>query len=414
MKFSIATFNVENLITADKPIYDEPKPRYTKEQYLKKTNWIKNQLVKMNADIIGFQEIFEEQALRDCLVGTPMEKWNLFVANPTGKSPVNAILSKFPILKTEIFEDVPFVFDFFDDKAMAVTLGSIPINIPIKKFSRGILNAEIKLNDRVSVLVAVLHLKSKNPIYHNGFDRDKATYPEMAMGSVRSLIRRGIEACGIRQILSDEINKDESKPIFILGDLNDNDTAVTNQSILGEDPFRTLPPDEKIKRWKHVFQNCKDVQARKSIENFHYTYIHNGHYESLDNIFISNHFAELNSKRIGRIIDVRLYNDHVIDDKTSLDRKPVYVSDHGQVVANIDLLEPITINIRKHVKELLGRELINEEIEMIQLNKDFGELMNFKEWLEMDFNIIIEPKELSDCIIVSDVCDLVENKLNIK
>jgi len=339
MKISVATFNVENLIGPDKAIYDEPRPRYTKEQYQQKIGWIRNQLLTMNADIIGFQEVFEEQALKDCLIGTPMENWNLFVANPTGKSPVNGILSKFPIAKADIIEDIPFTFDFFDEESLSIVLESSPIEIPIKKFSRGVLNAEIKINDSLTVLVMVLHLKSKRPIYSKGFDPEQATYPDIAKGQIRSLIRRGIEASGIRQILSGEIIKDETKPIFILGDLNDNDSAVTNQAILGEEPYRNLSPEEKAKRWKHVFQNCKDVQARKSIENFHYSYIYNGHYESLDNIFISNHFAELNSERIGRIIDLRLYNDHVIDTKTSMDRKPIYVSDHGQVVANIELRE---------------------------------------------------------------------------
>jgi hypothetical protein len=47
----------------------------------------------------------------------------------------------------------------------------------------------------------------------------------------------------------------------------------------------------------------------------------------------------LNTSKIGRIIDVRLYNDHIIDKTTSLDKKPFYVSDHGQAVANIDLFE---------------------------------------------------------------------------
>ncbi|SFN03903.1 endonuclease/exonuclease/phosphatase family protein [Nitrosomonas communis] len=341
MKISIATFNVENLITAGKPIYDETKPYYSQNQYQYKIDWIKSQLEKMNADIIGFQEIFEEQALRECLIKTKMANWHLFVANPTGKTPVNAILSKFPINNTEVIEDVPFIFDFFDEKEMTAPLDSETINIPLKKFSRSVLKAEIKVNEAVSVLVIVLHLKSKRPILADGIDRNTATYPELAKGSVRSLIRRGIESCGIRQILSDEIDKDETKPIFILGDLNDNDTAVTNQAIIGDEPFRNLPPQVKIKKWKHVFQNCKDVQVRKSIENFHYTYIHNGQYESLDNIFVSNHFAELNSKKIGRIIDVRLYNDHIIDNKTSMDEKPIHVSDHGQVVANINLFETI-------------------------------------------------------------------------
>lgn len=72
MKFSIATFNVENLIDANKPIYDDPKPLYSETEYQRKVSWIKDQLLKMNADVIGFQEIFGEKALRDCLVGTPM------------------------------------------------------------------------------------------------------------------------------------------------------------------------------------------------------------------------------------------------------------------------------------------------------------------------------------------------------
>jgi predicted extracellular nuclease len=341
MKISIATFNVENLITADKPIYEESRPYYSQAQYRKKTDWVRDQLLRINADIIGFQEIFEEQALRDCLAGTHMESWPLFVANPTGKKPVNAILSRFPITKTEVVEDLPFVFDFFDEKEMTAPLECTAVNIiPLKKFSRGVLNAEIRISENLSVSVIVLHLKSKRPILPDGVDRETATYPELAKGNVRSLIRRAIESCGVRQILSDEINKDEKKPIFILGDLNDNDTAVTSQAIIGEDPFHKLPIEERVKRWKHVFQNCRDIQARKSIENFHYTYIYNGHYESLDNIFVSNHFADLNTRRIGRIIDVRLYNDHVIDDKTSMDKKPLHVTDHGQVVANIHLSEP--------------------------------------------------------------------------
>lgn len=409
MKFTIATFNVENLIGPNKPIYDDPKPLYSETEYLRKVSWIKEQLLKMNADVIGFQEIFEEKALRDCLIGTPMENWHLFVANPTGKGPVNAILSKYPISNSNVIEDIPFSFDFFDEPAMESILESTRIDIPIKKFSRGILSAEIKLNEKISAIFLVLHLKSKRPIYPKGFDQNKATYPEMAKGNVRSLIRRGVESCGIRHFLTDEINKDESKPIFIMGDMNDNDTAVTNQAIIGEDPYRNLPPDEKVKRWKQVFQNCKDVQARKSIENFHYSYIHNGHFESLDNIFISNHFAELNKEKIGRIIDVRLYNDHVIDTYNSMDRKPKHVTDHGQVVANIDL----TI-IRDRVKRILSKQItssFNDSTDMSELFTDFGELMILKENLEMEFDLIIEPTEISNCKKVSNVCDLIELKI---
>src|SRR3954468_3819118 len=126
MRFSIATFNVENVITANKPIYDDLRPRFIPERYQQKVSWVKNQLLKMNADIIGFQEIFEEQALRDCLKGTPWEPANVWVAHPTGTTPVNAIVSRFPIVRAEVIEDIPFVFDFFDENALSSTLESAP------------------------------------------------------------------------------------------------------------------------------------------------------------------------------------------------------------------------------------------------------------------------------------------------
>ncbi|WP_426106207.1 endonuclease/exonuclease/phosphatase family protein [Massilia sp. TSP1-1-2] len=337
MKLSIASFNTENLITAGIPIYGEKHPHFTPEQYRLKTEWIRNQLLKMNADIIGFQEVFEERALRDCLTGTPMSDWHLFVANPTGALPVNAILSRYPIKEAAVVDAMPSPFQFFDDRPTSAALDSEPVAIPMERFSRGVLTATIAFGDQLTLCVMVLHLKSKRPILARGVGRDEADLPELARGSVRSLIRRGIEACGVRQLLSDMLARDETVPICVLGDLNDSDSAVTSSVILGEEPRRGLPQDEKLRRWKQVLQNCRDVQARKSLENFHYTYIHNGHYESLDNIFVSNHFADANVQRIGKVVDVRLFNDHVIDSANSMDRKPMHVTDHGQVLVNIDI-----------------------------------------------------------------------------
>jgi endonuclease/exonuclease/phosphatase family metal-dependent hydrolase len=337
MKFSVATFNLENLITADKPIYNGSEPRYTQAQYIGKTNWVRQQLLKMDADIIGFQEVFEEEALRDCLKGTRMEDWHLALAEPCGALPVNGILSRFPIVHSEIIRNIPFSFEFFDDKAMSPE--TTHIHIPIEKFSRGVLRADIALTPEKTLTVMVAHLKSKRPTMPEGSDRDTASYAELAQGSVRGLIRRAIEACGVRALLSDAINANPAQPIVLMGDLNDADSAVTNQVILGEPPFRALDEEQKIAKWQHVFVNTKDVQARKSIESFHYTYVHNGRYESIDNVFVSNHFADRNPQKCGRVIDVRAYNDHVIDSTVSMDRKPREVTDHGQVVVNMELLE---------------------------------------------------------------------------
>lgn len=345
MKLSIGTFNVQNLTRAGKPIYNESRPLYSTEEYAKKRAWIQAQLAKMDADIIGFQEIIEGEALRDCVRGTEMEDWHIAAAKPNGQTPVNAILSRFPIVSTECISKIPFAFEFFDDDAQRARLksasGQVPAAIPlqIQDFSRDVLKVEIEITKGFSIVVGVVHLKSKRPILPDGLDRDDATLVELAQGSVRSLIRRGVEAAGVRAILSQHIEERPNTPIFLIGDLNDSDTAVTNQAMLGEPPFHRLSPEEKIARWRYVLQNSRDVQARRSMENFYYTYIHNGHYESLDNIFVCNHFADRNTERLGRIIDVRLFNDHLFDQTLSHDRKPRHVSDHGQVVTNIDVFE---------------------------------------------------------------------------
>lgn len=63
--FTIASFNVKNLIVEDKKYYKFQK--YTPEEYAWKADWLSEQLQTMNAYIVGFQEIFEESAQRDLI-----------------------------------------------------------------------------------------------------------------------------------------------------------------------------------------------------------------------------------------------------------------------------------------------------------------------------------------------------------
>ena len=60
-RFTISSFNVKNLIGPDKEYYQFQV--YTPEEYAWKEDWLADQLLTMDADIIGFQEIFEEEAL---------------------------------------------------------------------------------------------------------------------------------------------------------------------------------------------------------------------------------------------------------------------------------------------------------------------------------------------------------------
>ncbi|MEH6739640.1 MAG: endonuclease/exonuclease/phosphatase family protein, partial [Sulfitobacter sp.] len=64
-RFTIASFNVKNLIGADKEYYQFQS--YTPEEYAWKRDWLADQMVTLDADIVAFQEIFDEDSLRDMI-----------------------------------------------------------------------------------------------------------------------------------------------------------------------------------------------------------------------------------------------------------------------------------------------------------------------------------------------------------
>jgi len=63
--FTIATFNVKNLIGPDAEYYRFEQ--YTPEEYAWKRDWLADQMLSMNADIVCLQEVFDRESLADVL-----------------------------------------------------------------------------------------------------------------------------------------------------------------------------------------------------------------------------------------------------------------------------------------------------------------------------------------------------------
>ena len=82
--FTIASFNVKNLIGPDKEYYRFQT--YTPEEYAWKEDWMADQLLTLDADIVGFQEIFEEDALRSVVDETSRRAEELNAAAVPDKS----------------------------------------------------------------------------------------------------------------------------------------------------------------------------------------------------------------------------------------------------------------------------------------------------------------------------------------
>jgi endonuclease/exonuclease/phosphatase family metal-dependent hydrolase len=321
----IATFNLFNLVNPNERYYG--KRVYTEEQFNKKKDWIVEQFDKLDADVIGFQEVFHEEALRAVMLAHPKYKnAHLVMGERKGGSPAVALISKHPIVSHESFTDFP---------EQLVVEGAV---VPFKEFSRPILKAAVEVRPGTTIEFFVGHLKSKRPLIPHDV-KDRYDPLEISKGQARSLLLRAAEANALRTILLKSL-RNRKTPVIVLGDLNDTHTSVTTQIISGQTPPRHWPVEHKKKLWDIVLYHSKDIQARQSSTDVYYTHIHNGHYESLDHIMVSEELVKENPNRIGRVIFVRTFNDHIVDETLSEDEINYWQSDHAQVVATIELENP--------------------------------------------------------------------------
>ena len=320
--FKVGTFNLYNLALAGKKYYNRS---YTQDQYDRKTAWISAQLGRMDADIVGFQEVFHTEALHDVLAKN--DKYydaNIRVAGGTGEGPSVGLVSRYPVTD---FEAIPH----FPESARLDFDG---VAFPLDSFSRPVLKAKVELNSDLEIVVFVVHFKSKRPKVSR--DADPHDPAERALGHARSLMIRAAETTALRHILLDTM-KGTRRAVIVIGDFNDDGGAVTSKIISGSPPWRKLHIEQKRRIWDVLLYNVKDIQARQSYRDVYYTHLHNGHHDSLDHILVSEELVRQNRNRVGHVEYVKVFNDHLIDETLSPDKVPVWHSDHGQVVATIQL-----------------------------------------------------------------------------
>ena len=245
-RFTIASFNVKNLIGADQEYYRFEK--YTPEEHAWKEDWLADQVLSLDADIVGFQEIFDEYALRDViseadrrgiasnenaipdrskryakkaifrkLAYAPYDDAALsFAPNandgaPGSRRPGVAILSRFGFVdEPEIIQELK--------KPLNINFGGLSEgdggSFRISRLSRPILKVRVPVGDEV-ITVFNCHLKSKLGEYERPADFNLAPEANLlnydatgrAMGSLRSALRRMAEAWVLRDAIVSEIHQ---------------------------------------------------------------------------------------------------------------------------------------------------------------------------------------------------------------
>ena len=320
MKIKLGTFNLFQFVEPPYAWYTK-KEKFTEKEWSEKTTWIKNQIIKMDCDVIGFQEVFSRDALESLVKELGFNYFETVdVAKLKKKTYISttvAIASKYPISKMQ---------------RVRVDIASFKKHnfVGYYGFARVPIKATITLPDETELVVYVSHLKSNRLnefeyLFTNEHDLEhkKEVVSKALEGtSATSLQQRLCEASS----LFVNMKRVKNKPIVLLCDFNDKEFSLTIDA-LSNHKYHDPQSEEDLLlhdasyQYKEVVHNphpeAKEPQ-RKPTSYFL------GKGNVLDYIFISNHF---------QVTNYAVLDEHLCEHGTDLLLK----SDHAQVVCELTL-----------------------------------------------------------------------------
>ncbi|MBE3023685.1 endonuclease/exonuclease/phosphatase family protein [Janthinobacterium sp. GW458P] len=315
-----ATFNVCNLAPAGAKLYDNLDP-LSPAQYEAKAEWTARQIDLLDADVIGFQEIFSQAALRDVLSRTRRYRDAALAGydatDIAGRMlPTVALVSRLPLAGPGVAHA---------DFPAGISLSADASDDNPCRFARAPLHVPVMLPGGQLTDVVVLHLKSRRPDYRHGEGSDALAY---ALANLRSLQRRGAEAVALRVLVS-ELGR-SGRPRIVLGDFNDIANAVTTSIVMGAGA-PCAPQGVRPEMRERLYDANAIALRQDAARHAGYTNIHDSAYMTIDHILVSEHFHPASPRAIGAVLDVNYLNDHLL---LGLPQ----ASDHGQVLMRVKLL----------------------------------------------------------------------------
>ncbi|MCG8404139.1 MAG: endonuclease/exonuclease/phosphatase family protein [Phycisphaerales bacterium] len=330
-QISFATFNLFNLQLPGKAMYEGKKP-YSKAQYKRKIGWTADVLSRLQPDVIGFQELWSPQCLKDAFQQAGLLANYSLVAssNKNGISNALAIRKPATIVKSQ------WISSFPSELVLKKARGKsgepdYQMAVNIKRFSRPVLRATIRPagdNTLPNIVTCIAHLKSKLPIRLDANLPAAAKRHRDAIGGALATIRRTSEAAALRVIL-DKITRGTSTPAVVMGDLNDAQLSVTTSLITSQPTLHLVSSSRAGHRSDRGLYSAAVLQELRSLRDVYYTHIHKGLRESLDHILVSEQFYDYSDNRVWSFNEMRIINDHLDDENPE-------ASDHGVVLAVFD------------------------------------------------------------------------------
>lgn len=325
LTLQVATANLLNLAAPGHLYYPNQDP-YDALEAERKTAWLGAQIARLNADVLGVQEVWDESALRAAAHASGLRYTT--VAAPGAENgnkmgplgtPRLGLVTRLPLLALESHTHF--------EPADHVPVPDLGLQT---RFERPVLRARLQAKNGQTLQVLVAHLKSKRPKFLQDAagnpteDRDDPAL--VARATLRSLLMRAAEACALRRLVVD-ITQRTREPLLLLGDLNDGPHSVTTQMIAANQAVSY----NKGTRDTALF-HAWDVQTDPPLKrDMAYSHVHQGWPELLDQIWVSEEFVATSQRALGDVRRVDVFNDHLHESRER------WRSDHGFVRALLRL-----------------------------------------------------------------------------
>ncbi|MDO6708323.1 endonuclease/exonuclease/phosphatase family protein [Photobacterium sp. 1_MG-2023] len=317
MKF--ATFNLYQFLEPGNWWYEKTAQNtYSQALWDQKTGWIQDTLRAIDADVVGFQEVFSKNALQALCNAAGFE--HFAVVGRAGQDeqdpqvftrPVVALASKHPIVSLS---------------EVGVS-GEVAANLPLANgfaFSRTPIKAVLNTPEFGLIQVYVTHLKSKRPLYQTQYspadDLEDKVFEEVlgqAQGKIAALLQRGAEAA----LLAADVAKDQrysKMPSVVLGDMNCDYTSVEYDALSPSNYMPDIPKANGSEEDRHAVKAYANQlwldssYLRAEQKDNAPTYYYHGKGSSLDYIFLTESFLNAG----GRVARHQVWDDHLLDRDT--------------------------------------------------------------------------------------------------
>jgi len=311
MKIKLATFNLYQFAEPPYAFYVK-KDRFDTEQWIEKITWIKNQILKMDCDVIGFQEVFSRDALEKLVKELGFDYFEMVdeakLQKKTYISTTVAIASKYPISK---IQRVKVHIPSFKKHGFVGHYG----------FARVPIKATIALPNEIEIVVYVCHLKSNRLNEFEYKFKEEHDLKHKVESVAKAL--KGTKSTSLHQRLCEasslfvNMKRVKNKPIVLLCDLNDKEFSLTidalsNPKYHDEESEEDLLLLDASYEYREIIDN-PHPEAKEPTRKPTSYFLGKGNV--LDYVFVSNHFEVINYVVLDEYLqkhgsDLLLQSDH--------------------------------------------------------------------------------------------------------